>query len=59
MTGDAAAALEWKSRGLLQDGRPAEYRRISVIEFDEKGLTGFRAYYDSAAFVRAEATPAA
>lgn len=59
VTGDGAAALEWKSRGLLKDGRPAEYRGVSVIEFDENGLTGFRAYYDSAAFVRAEASPAA
>ena len=49
---DRTAALEWQSRGKLADGRPVEYRGVSVIEFDHDGVTSFRTYYDSAAFVR-------
>ena len=53
---DRTAALEWESRGKLADGRPVEYRGVSVIEFDHDTLTSFRTYYDSAAFVRSSAT---
>lgn len=53
--GARSAALEWKSRGSLTDGRPVEYRGVSVIEFDNDRVTSFRTYYDSAAFVRAGA----
>ena len=49
---DGSAALEWQSRGTLNDGRPVDYRGISVIEFDNDRVTSFRTYYDSAAFVR-------
>ena len=52
---DRSAALEWQSRGTLQDGREIDYRGVSVIEFDGDKLTGFRTYYDSAAFVRSKA----
>ena len=48
---DRTAALEWQSRGKLADGRDVDYRGISVIEFDGDAVTGFRTYYDSAAFV--------
>ncbi len=50
---DGAAALEWNSRGKLADGRPIEYRGVSIIEFGDNGVTSFRTYYDSALFVRA------
>jgi len=53
--GERRAALEWNSRGSLVDGRPVEYRGVSVIEFDNDRVTGFRTYYDSAAFVRSGA----
>ncbi|MEP6955905.1 MAG: nuclear transport factor 2 family protein [Chthoniobacterales bacterium] len=56
--GDKTAALEWKSRGTTAAGKPIEYSGISVIEFNEQKVTGFRTYYDSAAFVGAEATTA-
>jgi ketosteroid isomerase-like protein len=49
---DAIAALEWRSRGETADGRPLDYRGVSIIEFDENNVTSFRTYYDSAAFVR-------
>ncbi|MDQ6765277.1 MAG: nuclear transport factor 2 family protein [Verrucomicrobiota bacterium] len=51
---NSSAALEWVSRGTLADGRPVEYRGISVIDFDREAVTAFRTYYDSAAFVRSK-----
>ncbi|MDQ6656126.1 MAG: nuclear transport factor 2 family protein [Verrucomicrobiota bacterium] len=53
---DTGAALEWKSRGTTAEGKPIEYSGISLIEFDGDRVTSFRSYYDSAAFVGAEAT---
>lgn len=49
---EGTAALEWRSRGTLADGRSVDYRGVSVIEFDNDAVTSFRTYYDSAAFVR-------
>ena len=55
-TGEIAShgrvALEWQSRGKLSDGKPIDYRGVSVIEFDDDAVTSFRTYYDSAEFVR-------
>lgn len=51
---DQSAALEWKSAGKLPDGRPVEYRGVSLLDFDGEEVTSFRTYYDSAVFVRAE-----
>ena len=56
--GENSAALEWRSRGTSKEGKPVDYRGISVIEFDGDALTSFRTYYDSAAFVGAKATAA-
>ncbi len=53
---NSGAALEWKSRGTTAEGKPIEYAGISVIEFNDDAVTSFRTYYDSAAFVGAEAT---
>ena len=50
--GSNGAALEWKSRGTTSEGKPVDYRGVSLIDFDDQALTGFRTYYDSAAFVR-------
>ena len=52
ITAEGGAALEWKSRGRTKAGKPIDYRGVSLIEFDGEKLTGFRTYYDSAAFVR-------
>lgn len=49
---ESGAALEWSSRGRTKDGRPIDYRGVSLLEFDGEKLTSFRTYYDSAAFVR-------
>lgn len=46
-----SVALEWVSDGSLASGRPFSYRGISVLEGDGEVITGFRTYYDSAAFV--------
>ena len=45
-------ALEWTSTGSLPGGHPLSYAGVSVLEGDGEQLTGFRTYYDSAAFVR-------
>ena len=55
ITSDSSAALEWQSRGKLSDGRPVDYRGVSLIEFDNDAVTSFRTYYDSAEFVRSGA----
>lgn len=47
---DHSVALEWTSDGSLADGRPFSYAGVSVLEGDGRQLTGFRTYYDSAAF---------
>ena len=47
-----SAALEWQSRGKMRDGRPVDYRGVSLLDFDADGVTSFRTYYDSAMFVR-------
>lgn len=46
-----SVALEWTSDGSLADGSPFSYRGISVLEGDGTVITGFRTYYDTAAFV--------
>lgn len=52
ISSERGAALEWQSRGDSKDGKSIEYRGVSLIEFHGDKLTSFRAYYDSAAFVR-------
>ena len=52
---EKSAALEWQSRGTTADGQPVDYRGVSVIDISDDALTGFRTYYDSAAFVRSKA----
>jgi ketosteroid isomerase-like protein len=50
VTDDDSVALEWISDGSLADGSPFSYRGISVLDGDGTSITGFRTYYDSAAF---------
>jgi ketosteroid isomerase-like protein len=52
---EKSAALEWQSSGTTVDGQPVNYRGVSVIDFGGDALSGFRTYYDSAAFVRSKA----
>lgn len=49
--GERLGVMEWVSRGTLKDGRPIEYRGVSIIEKDGERVAAFRTYYDSAAFV--------
>ncbi len=43
--------MEWTATGALKDGRPLEYRGVSLIEVAGGRVQAFRTYYDSAAFV--------
>lgn len=52
---EKSAALEWQSIGTTVDGQPVKYRGVSVVDLGDDALTGFRTYYDSAAFVRSKA----
>ena len=57
--GDDASVLEWESEARLANGRPVEYRGVTVIEFDGDAINSLRTYYDSAAFVAVPASAAA
>ncbi len=47
----ACAVLEWTSEGTLKDGSPFRYQGASLVDFTPGGqVSGFRTYYDSAAF---------
>ena len=50
-SGETSVALEWTSTGSLATGRSFSYAGVSVLEGDGSSITGFRTYYDSAAFV--------
>jgi len=50
VTDDTTAALEWVSRGTLQDGAPIEYRGVTVLVGDEDSIGSARTYFDSGAF---------
>ena len=52
VVGERSAALEWTSKGTLPNGRPITYRGVTVIEGDDRLLSGVRTYYDSAVFVQ-------
>lgn len=43
--------LEWIGTGSLPTGRPIRYPGASVLEVADDRITGFRTYYDSAAFL--------
>lgn len=50
--GPGSVVLEWTSTGTSNTGTPLCYNGISVLDLPHEGeaLTGFRTYYDSAAF---------
>jgi ketosteroid isomerase-like protein len=43
-------ALEWTSDARLTDGRPIQYRGVTVIILDGDKISKLRTYYDSAQF---------
>ena len=51
-------ALEWTSDAELSDGRPIQYRGVTVIDLDGDKITRLRTYYDSAQFAATTATTA-
>ena len=46
---DGTAVLEWESEGTLADGRPVNYRGVSILETAGDRVKRFRAYYDTTA----------
>jgi hypothetical protein len=60
VVGDGVAALEWTSTGTLPDGEAFSYAGVSVLDGSDDDtplLTGFRTYYDSAAFLERPVVP--
>ena len=51
-------ALEWTSDATLADGRPIQYRGVTVIHLDGDKVTKLRTYYDSAQFAATTADTA-
>ena len=54
--GGDRAALEWTSEGSLADGRPLQYRGVTVVDFDGDTIAKLSTYYDSAQFAATRAT---
>ena len=54
--GGDRVALEWTSEGTLADGRPLQYRGVTVVDFDGDTITKLSTYYDSAQFAAMPAT---
>ncbi len=51
-------ALEWTSDATLSDGRPIQYRGVTVIDLDGDKITKLSTYYDSAQFAAIPANTA-
>lgn len=48
--GGDRVALEWTSDATLTDGRPLQYRGVTVLDLDGNKISKLRTYYDSAQF---------
>ena len=48
--GGSRVALEWTSDATLTDGRPLQYRGVTVLDLDGNKISKLRTYYDSAQF---------
>ena len=48
--GGGRVALEWTSDATLTDGRPLQYRGVTVLDLDGDKISNLRTYYDSAQF---------
>jgi len=49
---DEKAFLEWTSRGLLKSERSLAYEGLTVLECQNDAIVRFKAYHDSAAFLK-------
>ena len=54
--GGDRSALEWTSDATLADGRPLQYRGVTVIDLDGEKISKLSTYYDSAQFAATAAT---
>jgi ketosteroid isomerase-like protein len=48
---DDQVALEWTTAATLVDGKPVEYRGVTVLDLAPEAIAGLRTYYDTAAFL--------
>lgn len=48
---DDQVALEWTTVATLTDGKPVEYRGVTVLDLAPEAIAGLRTYYDTAAFL--------
>ena len=46
------AVLVWRSEGALTEGRPVDYRGVSLLTLRGGKVVRFETYYDSAVFLR-------
>ena len=53
--GGERVALEWTSDATLTDGRPLQYRGVTIVDLDGDKIIKLRTYYDSAQFTTASA----
>ena len=54
--GGDRVALEWTSDATLTDGRPLQYRGVTIIDLDgDDKISKLRTYYDSAQFTTSTA----
>ena len=53
--GGDRVALEWTSDATLTDGRPLQYRGVTIVDLDGDKIIKLRTYYDSAQFTTASA----
>ena len=54
--GGDRVALEWTSDATLADGRPLQYRGVTIIDLDgDDKISKLRTYYDSAQFTTSTA----
>jgi len=53
--GSDRVALEWTSDATLTDGRPLQYRGVTIVDLDGDKIIKLRTYYDSAQFTTASA----
>jgi ketosteroid isomerase-like protein len=56
--GGDRVALEWTSDATLTDGRPLQYRGVTIVDLDGDKISKLRTYYDSAQFAATTATTA-
>jgi ketosteroid isomerase-like protein len=44
---ESGAALEWRSKVRLQDGRNVSYDGVTMLDFDQDRIVNLRTYFDT------------